>query len=382
MRIAVDAIGYSAGKGASRDLENLLRALPEAAPNYDLILLGTAADLRGLCEGTPWGCEDVPGSSRFARTRWGLTRAALKARADVLYVNGEIGPASDRVPYVMHVHEDFTRRYRIHLWTGSAPPGGWMRGTAWQAVATVQFRHSATRAAKVVASSKATAADLVRRFRLPESKIRVVYLGVDHVGTDGGRRAPRSGYLFHLSSDDPRDNTWTVVDAYVAARRGRPAFPPLVIGGRLSASADPLRRRILELGLERCVSLVGYLDSEALVSCIEGSLACVQPSLFEGFGYKPLEQMMLGKPVIAGDTPEAREILGDGALLVGAASVIELASAMRLLASDPQRRSELASAGADRARRLRWSDTARALVDLFEKVAATGSAGGTEAGGA
>lgn len=54
----------------------------------------------------------------------------------------------------------------------------------------------------------------------------------------------------------------------------------------------------------------------------------VFPSAAEGFGLPPLEALACGLPVIAGDIPAAREVLGDSAFFLGPKSTAEWSAAI------------------------------------------------------
>lgn len=54
-----------------------------------------------------------------------------------------------------------------------------------------------------------------------------------------------------------------------------------------------------------------YLSDEDLTNSIRHCYALLFPSLFEGFGYPPLEAMKFGKPVLSSNVTSMPEILGD-----------------------------------------------------------------------
>ena len=54
-----------------------------------------------------------------------------------------------------------------------------------------------------------------------------------------------------------------------------------------------------------------YLTEGDLSAAIKNCYALIYPSLFEGFGYPPLEAMKFGKPVLSSNTTSMPEVLGD-----------------------------------------------------------------------
>jgi glycosyltransferase involved in cell wall biosynthesis len=83
---------------------------------------------------------------------------------------------------------------------------------------------------------------------------------------------------------------------------------------------------------------------------------------------KILESMMAGTPVVASDLPAVRELVEDRrhGVLVPPDRPAELARAIRVLAGDPERRTELGRAARERAlERFTWDASNRALAALY-----------------
>ena len=71
---------------------------------------------------------------------------------------------------------------------------------------------------------------------------------------------------------------------------------------------------------------------------MNGALAFVYPSLYEGFGLPPLEAMACGTPVITSNRSSLPEVVGAAALLVDPGDTAELADAMaRIVDEEPLR---------------------------------------------
>ena len=96
------------------------------------------------------------------------------------------------------------------------------------------------------------------------------------------------------------------------------------------------------------------------------ALALVHPSLYEGFGFTPLEAMARGCPVLASDIPALREISGAGALLVPLDDARRVGERPRT--ARRRRGAARRAAGAwrrDRRAATRGTATARELLELF-----------------
>jgi glycosyltransferase involved in cell wall biosynthesis len=124
-----------------------------------------------------------------------------------------------------------------------------------------------------------------------------------------------------------------------------------------------------ELGLRRAMFLGWRGDAADILADIDLQ---VLPSRWEGFGLVALEAMALAKPVVASRVSALPEIVvpDQTGLLVSPGDPAELADAIRILLSDPQRAAGLGRAGRERVKAefpvdkmaARTADVYRALV--------------------
>lgn len=102
--------------------------------------------------------------------------------------------------------------------------------------------------------------------------------------------------------------------------------------------------------------------------------AYVGPSLEDAFGLPILEAMACGLPVIASSFAGASEAIEDGAnglILREPENAAELASKIKLLASDERLRGSIGARAASTARSYSWEQNAAALRDVLVRVAKT-----------
>jgi glycosyltransferase involved in cell wall biosynthesis len=177
-----------------------------------------------------------------------------------------------------------------------------------------------------------------------------------------GRGFAPDGYILYVSRLEPENNAHVLIDAYARASLSAPL---VVVGG--SAYDDSYEKSLHDragsgvhfLGF---VFGAGYrqLQSHAAlyVQCTE--VGGTHPALVEAMGF--------GNAVVALDTPEHREVLGDCGKYYRTEE--ELAAALTALMADDDERKRLAGAALDRARQLfSWDAVARAYDEACRAVA-------------
>lgn len=235
---------------------------------------------------------------------------------------------------------------------------------------------SAARAARVIAVSEATAADL-KAARLDPKRITVIHLGVSAsfrpdgptVSADAFSGAERlaGGYLLYNGGLRPRKNLRRLLKAYHQVCAEVPA-PPLVLAGKMTAYGEELAAQARGMGIAEQVIFAGYVPDELLPALYRGATMLVYPSLYEGFGLQILEAMACGTPVITSNTSSMPEVAGDAALLVDPGSVPEIAAGLKQMLADDQLRRSLSQRGLARSRQFTWERTARETVAVYRQT--------------
>src|SRR5262249_56366898 len=110
-------------------------------------------------------------------------------------------------------------------------------------------------------------------------------------------------------------------------------------------------------------------DDAATFRWLAHARLLVYPSLWEGFGFPPLEAMALGVPVVAHDCAPMRELTDGAAMLCDARTPAGLAAMLAQALGDRCATAQFAAAGRARAAGFRWRDCARAHVAAYREVA-------------
>jgi glycosyltransferase involved in cell wall biosynthesis len=163
-------------------------------------------------------------------------------------------------------------------------------------------------------------------------------------------------YLLFVGTLEPRKNITRLIEAWREVRRKFEV--DLVLAGR---TRDDFRAPEPEPGL----SVLGPVQESELPSLYSGAVACVYPSLYEGFGLPVLEAMQCGTLVITSTDPAVEEVAGGSAILVEASDSRGLAQAMEAAVQNPEHFSSMREKALTRAKEFSWCRTAELTREVY-----------------
>ena len=239
------------------------------------------------------------------------------------------------------------------------------------------LRSSVSRADLVIAISKAVVAELVEHYRIPESRIRVVPLGVDprwmepppaeRVRETLARHRLQPGFFIFVGTLQPRKNLETLLAAYDRLPSRAVRERQLVVVGKYGWGAEDLRQELVRRTADgRCMWL-DYVDSGVLRDLYSAAGAFVFPSLAEGYGLPVLEALGAGLPIVASDLPVLREVAGTMASYVPARDAEAMAAAMLDAVEDAQS-SSVREARRAHARSADWRTCALRTAEVYREL--------------
>lgn len=304
---------------------------------------------------------------RFVR----YPRVARRARAHVFHVvdhgQGYLVSSLDPRRTVVTCHDVILL----------AVAAGRIRSDTRPLLATSILRHSLEtmkRARRIIAVSEQTRADLIQLVRVDPAKIEVIYSGLNLPPTSPSTdrddvRArfgvPAGPVVLHVGYAGFYKNIPGVLR--VVARVRRDGVPVTLV--RCGAALSRHQRALAEsLGLGDALIELGPRTRFELAELYRAADVLLFPSLYEGFGWPPLEAMASGLPVVCSRGGALGETVSDAALTCEPEDERGLADAVVRVLSAPRVRDELIRRGRLRASEFDWDRTAARVRDVYRAV--------------
>jgi glycosyltransferase involved in cell wall biosynthesis len=213
-------------------------------------------------------------------------------------------------------------------------------------LARLEARH-VQRSDRVITTSDYSAERIVKFYGATASKVCVVPELIDLTRWQRALDAapivdgpPRILCVAHLY---PRKGVDTLMRAFARVRESRVLLRVAGIGPERRA----LEQLAHELGIDDRVQFLGYLSFEELVAEYRNAAIFALPSTQEGFGIVFLEAMASSLPIVAVRAAAVPEVVAESvtALLADPDDDEALAEHLAQLLDDPERRTEMGSAG-------------------------------------
>jgi glycosyltransferase involved in cell wall biosynthesis len=237
---------------------------------------------------------------------------------------------------------------------------------------TAQIRQTVQRANAIITVSRFTARELQELLAVPAARVHAVHSGLDpamHVPAESDVRDLRrrlnlpGPYLLTVGTLEPRKNIPFLLEVF---ERLEKVEVDLVIAGRRGWKYEPILARLQQSPRRARIHLVEDLDERDLPALYGGAELFVLPSLYEGFGFPPLESMACGTPAVVSTGGSLPEVCGDAAVVIPEFDAALWAQEIRALLEAPGRLDALCQRGFSHARGFSWAETARQTWQVYQ----------------
>ena len=226
-----------------------------------------------------------------------------------------------------------------------------------------------------IAISKHVRDVLVNKLNVPNFKIGVIYLPIDHsvfkpinpetVQKIRSKYEIKSKYILHVSTFSRRKNPVVLLKSFHAIKKFMRNIMLVIVGSGWNNSF--IRKLIKEFGLQGDVKILGWVPRDDLVALYNGAEASLFPSLHENFGFPIVEAMACGCPVVTSNVYAIPETCADVAILCNPCDYKCFANAIFNILSNPQLREEMIRKSIRRAKLFSWDSHIDKVVEIYRK---------------
>jgi len=232
---------------------------------------------------------------------------------------------------------------------------------------------------KVLASSESTAKDILKFYGTDPEKVEPIHLAACPVfkkfepgeieKTAVSKFGIKGPYILSVGTIEPRKDFVTLIKAYNIARGKKPGpFPKLVIAGRTGWKSEATYDEHRLSPFKDDIIFTGRVSDQELVQLYNQAELFVCTSLFEGFGFPPLEAMSCGLPVICSDSSSIVEVVDDAGILVPPGDVAGFADNILKILSDTGLKERLSLDSLKRAEKFSWEETAKKTLEVYKST--------------
>jgi glycosyltransferase involved in cell wall biosynthesis len=172
-------------------------------------------------------------------------------------------------------------------------------------------------------------------------------------------------FLLHVGTIEPRKNLQRLMSAYAELQAEGDAGLGLVLAGKPGWLADPI---LAQARATPGVLLPGPVADADLPALYTLAAGVVYPTLYEGFGFPPLEALACGTPAISSNTSSLPELVEGAAILIDPQDTAALVAGLRRLLGDPTVAEQARRTGPQHAARFTWPHAARQLLELYRSL--------------
>ena len=223
----------------------------------------------------------------------------------------------------------------------------------------------AKKADHFIVISESTKKDLMRLYNIPEEKITLIYVGVDHkkfypIKNKKKNKKITIGFLGGLVK---RKNATILLDVAKILEKEDICFK---IGGK-GMGFEALQDKKKKLKLKN-VEFTGFIPEEDLNKFYNSIDLFVVPTTYDGFSMPGMESMAAGCAIIASKNGALPEVVGEAGMLIDPYSAEDIANKIKMFIDDKELQETMKKKSIIHANKFQWDKQAEETFKVYEKV--------------
>lgn len=229
----------------------------------------------------------------------------------------------------------------------------------------------------IVCSSHYAKQELLRYFPYIKTNIEVIYPGVDepkYKPLDEENKASvlhkfniSKPYILFVGTLAPSKNILNLIKGFELIRKQGLDYQ-LVICGKKGWMYEDLFKVYQSLDYKKDIIFTDFIRQEELETLYAEAKLFSSASLYEGFGFPPLEAMIRKVPVVVSDIEIFRETCEDAALYYNPTDIEDMARVLKQVLRNNDLQQHLIKEGYKRAKQFKTEETVKRLYAFYERV--------------
>lgn len=280
--------------------------------------------------------------------------------------------ASNKTKLMLTMHDLSFERYPEHFS---------LKRRMWHAF--INPRKICERAELIMAVSDSTKNDIVSLYGIERNKVRTVYGAINEKLCQVSRNDEKLieiknkyelpfKFILFLGTIEPRKNIKAVIRAFDQLQKNAHESSDnelkkyaLVIAGSKGWMSEKIFKEIIKSRFMKHIQVCRFIEEVDKKFVYNLASIVLYTSIFEGFGFPPLEAMRCGVPVIASSNSSVPEVIGNGGILIDPEKPAEICHVMREILQSRELRDILAKKGLAKSQEFNWQTNTEKVLGIF-----------------
>ncbi|ACF12856.1 glycosyl transferase group 1 [Chloroherpeton thalassium ATCC 35110] len=218
----------------------------------------------------------------------------------------------------------------------------------------------------IIVVSQKSKDDLIRHAQIPEEKIHVVHNGINHdfFYPEPNRKENSVFTIRYIGGLAKHKNVESLIYTALLLERKNITCKIQIGGGFHQQTTLP--KLVRELKVQN-VEFKGFISNDKLRAFLASADVFLYPSLYEGFGFPPLEAMACGTATVSSNRGSLPEVLQNGAICCEPTPE-NFANAIESLYRHPSKLHALRERGLKTAAEYTWEKTAKQTLGIYGRL--------------
>lgn len=311
---------------------------------------------------------------------------------NLTFTNQKINGSKDRIIYEQLKSQKFYKNYKLVHFPDYATPvlykGKKVATIHDMAMHTMRDKYTVMQnltknillnntihsAEKLICVSEFAKKELLRYYPKVEDKVKVVYSGIDlpeiHINSNEEAKLLEkfnlleNNYILYVGTIAPHKNIKNLIKAF-AYIKDRIEGYKLVIAGKNGWMFEEVFEEVKRLKIENEVIFTDFIDDITLEVLYKNADLFVSVSLYEGFGFPPLEAMARNVPVLVSDIQVFKETCNDCVLYCNPNEIEDIGTKIIEILNDVELQKSLIDKSSERVKFFDWKRTAKETYELY-----------------